>query len=213
MWQYIALLGAVIAIAALIMPRNKNETAVSAKPLQKMELAFEQFMENMELDIEEMSSLAAEAHRQTNERLDAQHRKIVELEQQLAELRLSSPAADCPPAASTTGSAPAWAEGTAQGAGVIAAAAEAAAAASVAVSAASGAGDTAPDVDEQPSPSAAETHADASASGTIQARYEQLIQLYKEGKSIEAIAKRLQMNKGEVQLILQLAKQEAAAHA
>ena len=46
---------------------------------------------------------------------------------------------------------------------------------------------------------------------SLEKRYEQLFQLYESGKSIEAIAKKLQLNKGEVQLIIQLAKQEASA--
>ena len=46
---------------------------------------------------------------------------------------------------------------------------------------------------------------------SIHKRYEQLFQLYESGKSIEAIAKKLQLNKGEVQLIIQLAKQEERA--
>jgi len=49
------------------------------------------------------------------------------------------------------------------------------------------------------------------ASTSIQKRYEQLFQLHESGKSIEAIAKKLQLNKGEVQLIIQLAKQEERA--
>ncbi|WP_042160514.1 DUF6115 domain-containing protein [Paenibacillus gorillae] len=48
---------------------------------------------------------------------------------------------------------------------------------------------------------------------TIQSRYAELLELYSQGKSIELIAKKLGMNKGEVQLILQLAKQEEGARA
>jgi DNA-binding NarL/FixJ family response regulator len=47
---------------------------------------------------------------------------------------------------------------------------------------------------------------------TIQSRYADLFGLYNQGKSIEMISKKLGMNKGEVQLVLQLAKQEAAAN-
>lgn len=46
------------------------------------------------------------------------------------------------------------------------------------------------------------------ADHSIQHRYSELFQLHDQGKSIEAIAKKLGMNKGEVQLIIQLAKQE-----
>lgn len=49
-----------------------------------------------------------------------------------------------------------------------------------------------------------------SSKGTanIRDRYDELFRLHDEGKSVEAIAKKLGMNKGEVNLILQLAKQE-----
>ncbi len=42
----------------------------------------------------------------------------------------------------------------------------------------------------------------------IKERYLELLELDKQGKSIEYIAKKLGMNKGEIQLILQLARQE-----
>jgi DNA-binding NarL/FixJ family response regulator len=39
-------------------------------------------------------------------------------------------------------------------------------------------------------------------------RYSELFQLHEQGKSVEYIAKKLNLNKGEVQLIIQLSKQE-----
>lgn len=45
-------------------------------------------------------------------------------------------------------------------------------------------------------------------STNIKERYSQIFELYQAGKSIEYVAKKLGMNKGEVQLIIQLASQE-----
>ncbi|MEC0231539.1 hypothetical protein [Paenibacillus alba] len=45
----------------------------------------------------------------------------------------------------------------------------------------------------------------------MKSRYTELFALHDQGKSVEAIAKQLGMNKGEVSLILQLAKQEERA--
>ncbi|WP_442600918.1 DUF6115 domain-containing protein [Paenibacillus sp. KN14-4R] len=45
----------------------------------------------------------------------------------------------------------------------------------------------------------------------IQTRYPELFDLYQQGKSVEYIAKKLGKNKGEVNLILMLSKQEEAA--
>lgn len=43
----------------------------------------------------------------------------------------------------------------------------------------------------------------------IRDRYAQLLELHERGRSVEQVAKAMNMNKGEVQLILQLAKREA----
>jgi hypothetical protein len=56
------------------------------------------------------------------------------------------------------------------------------------------------------------TPAPSEASGMhIRKRYAELFQLAEQGKSIDHIAKKLEMNKGEVMLIMQLAKQEERA--
>ncbi|WP_284639091.1 hypothetical protein [Paenibacillus silviterrae] len=51
------------------------------------------------------------------------------------------------------------------------------------------------------------------ATESIKQRYGALFELYDQGKSIEMIAKKLGMNKGEVSLIIQLAKQEERVNA
>ncbi|WP_282941848.1 hypothetical protein [Paenibacillus sp. RC67] len=47
----------------------------------------------------------------------------------------------------------------------------------------------------------------------IRSRYAELFELYEQGKSIDSIAKKMNMNKGEVNLILQLARQEEQLNA
>lgn len=46
---------------------------------------------------------------------------------------------------------------------------------------------------------------------SMKSRYKELFSLYDQGKGVEAIAKKLGMNKGEVSLILQLSRQEERA--
>jgi DNA-binding NarL/FixJ family response regulator len=58
--------------------------------------------------------------------------------------------------------------------------------------------------------SASSPEAGAARMATMKDRYGELFDMYTQGKSIEYIAKKLGMNKGEVTLILQLAKQEEA---
>lgn len=48
---------------------------------------------------------------------------------------------------------------------------------------------------------------------SIRDRYQSIFEMYHDGKSIEYIAKRLGMNKGEVQLVLTLSQQEEAIRA
>jgi hypothetical protein len=47
---------------------------------------------------------------------------------------------------------------------------------------------------------------------SMRVRYAELFSLHDQGKSVEAIAKKLNMNKGEVSLILQLSRQEERTH-
>ncbi|MEB3101135.1 hypothetical protein [Ferviditalea candida] len=49
---------------------------------------------------------------------------------------------------------------------------------------------------------------DRISQSAIKGRYKEIIDYYEIGKSIEFIAKKMGMNKGEIQLIIQLAKQE-----
>ncbi|MBC8079419.1 MAG: hypothetical protein H7X86_03685 [Gorillibacterium sp.] len=58
-----------------------------------------------------------------------------------------------------------------------------------------------------------ETESIVERSVGLKNRYSELFQLYRQGKSIEQIAKKLGINKGETALIIQLAKQEEEGRA
>lgn len=60
-------------------------------------------------------------------------------------------------------------------------------------------------------PADAPAHEPERSPMNIRDRYANVFQLYDQGKSTEYIAKKLEMNKGEVMLIIQLAKQEDRA--
>ncbi|MBB6675539.1 hypothetical protein [Cohnella nanjingensis] len=63
-------------------------------------------------------------------------------------------------------------------------------------------------------PAEAELRAPAAEAPTsIRGRYAELLGLHDRGRSVEQIAKAMNMNKGEVQLILQLARREEERHA
>jgi hypothetical protein len=57
-------------------------------------------------------------------------------------------------------------------------------------------------------PEPVETSESVIKASSIQQRYAPILKLHEQGKSIEYIAKKNNLNKGEVQLIIQLAKQE-----
>lgn len=57
-------------------------------------------------------------------------------------------------------------------------------------------------------PESVETSEPVMKASSIQQRYAHILKLHEQGKSIEYIAKKNNLNKGEVQLIIQLAKQE-----
>lgn len=176
-WHYILLVGAVIFIGGFIMPRNKSAAALPNQTVQNMEIALEQFMENMEKDNDELVQLVANVQASLKQEAEQKDKRIAALEKrcELLERQLQKepdrPAPAAPPA-----------EAEVRSSAVSAGAAP--------VQAASAAPD----------------------SSSIQVRYAELFQLYKQGKSIEAIARKLAMNKGEVQLIIQLAKKEDRAH-
>ncbi|CAM3142811.1 hypothetical protein PALU110988_04685 [Paenibacillus lupini] len=177
-WSYIVLLGAVVVVASLFLPRKQQSQEL--KDTRNMEIALEQFMENTEQDHQDLVKLVTvlreegkTQNEQSKQRLMELENKCSLLEQQLGFLQqqrqndmMAAQAYSVP----IQTAAPAFQAATVES------------------------------TVEDPEPQQV-------VSG-IQSRYADLFELYNQGKSIEAIAKKLSMNKGEVQLILQLAKQE-----
>jgi len=185
-WQLIVLLGAFAVVAALAMPRRKDSD--NAANAAGMQVALEQFMENMEADNRELVDTLTKSqhqHREDNAARDARivglERRILELEEKLerSELRFEEQLRSVRTAAVQPS-----------------AASEPAAIANAA-----------PDTTAQPAAETDRSAADQAAS-PIRERYAEVFDMHGQGKSIDAIAKKLGMNKGEVMLILQLARQE-----
>lgn len=196
-WQYVALLGAVIVIAALLMPRNKNDMK-SASPdaqLEQLELAFEQFMENTEKEHQDLVHMLTEALQKLREedRLKSEQISQLQLRQAQSEEQLSRLAQQL-----------AAAEAKLQMLGL---SSEGKATESIAKAI--------PNIQlAKPDESHKEAALEVSPNfeNTIHARFPELFELYHAGKSIDTIAKKLGKNKGEVQLIIQLALQEEKAN-
>lgn len=195
-WHYIALFGAVVAVGALSMPRNKGINPPE-QSVHNMETALEQFMENMEKDNEDLLKLVAKSQADAKEEGERKDGRIAALEQrcEALDLQLRDTMNQLARTAATPSNGYIVAEGTT---------------ASLAPT------ETTPDTPIVLSTDSLESSTVAkvppSQPQPIAVRYPELFRLYEEGKSIEAIAKKLGMNKGEVQLIIGLAKQEGAAH-
>jgi len=183
--QYIVLLGAVVIVGAFVMPRKKQDTALPPQTMQNMETALEQFMENMEKDNEELVLLVRNAQQESKTDAERKEQRIVELERKCEQLTEQLQ--------KTVSESASFAHPIETSLPV--------ASLDVKSQLAKDAAIAAPIIEE------------TVRVNTIQGRYKELFVLYDQGKSIEAISKKLGMNKGEVQLIIQLAKQEEAVHA
>jgi len=183
--QYIVLFGAVVIVGAFVMPRKKQDRAFPPQTIQNMETALEQFMENMEKDNEELVLLVRKAQQETKSDAERNEQRIAQLEKK-CELLSEQLQLTLSNSASLT---------------LQSASPPQTAAIDTTKHEAKNAQQQEQIIEEPP------------MMNSIHARYSELFMLYEQGKSIEMISKKLGMNKGEVQLIIQLAKREAAVHA
>ncbi|MUT66382.1 hypothetical protein [Paenibacillus sp. NEAU-GSW1] len=187
-WTYVVLVGAAVLVLALFAPKPKAVQTAASQTTNNMEIALEQFMENTEQDHQELVKLVTQFREQTQSQSDLKENRIVQLESRIQTLEQALQE-------TRQGMQQQWAD--------------AQLAASLAVLPVQS-GETAP---PQINAEMIEPAASDAQAASIHSRYAELLELYSQGKSIEAIAKKLAMNKGEVQLILQLAKQEESVRA
>ncbi|WP_141500752.1 DUF6115 domain-containing protein [Paenibacillus luteus] len=183
--QYIVLLGAVVIVGAFVIPRKKQEAVVPPQSMQNMETALEQFMENMEKDNEELVSLVRMAQQESKSDSERKEQRISELEKKCERLTEQLQESRSISVSSTNQAMP-----HSETPSFLISTPES-------------------DIAKYAEP----LQEEVPKKETIHRRYPDLFLLYEQGKSIEMISKKLGMNKGEVQLIIQLAKQEVAAHA
>lgn len=197
-WLYIVMLGVAIAGFAWMMPKNggKPEQAAFAG-----EEAYRQLLEDLEAENRELFDAVAKFKQENDATVEKLGRRIVQMERQMKEWTdgpipsAASPAeATLPPPSPSSPNAAPNAERplphplrpTPNEEEIDPAAREAAAGAI---------------------PEETEIEPDA-APTTIRGRYPELLDMHDKGRSIEHIAKATGKNKGEVQLILQLARRE-----
>lgn len=153
----------------------------SSASVGDMELALEQFMQSMEEENKELAKIVGEAQREQKEALTAKEQRISSLERRCQELEQQLGERLKGHQNEMEAKLTEWTSRQ-----------EAAAAASALQT---------PQSLQQPV-------VEETASDRISDRYADLLALHHQGKSIEYIAKKLGLNKGEVQLIVQLSAQE-----
>ena len=186
-WQLIVLLGAVTAAAALLVPRRKAGSRPDEASAVQLQTALEQFMETMEADNREIAELIAGMQKRVREENADRDERIAALERRAAELeqmlsRTGRKLEDRIDGLDRNDSA-----------------------------------DTAPAADAAADIRAAEPETGGeerqeTVESTFRRRYAELFAMHDQGKPVDAIARQTGMNKGEVMLILQLAKQEEERH-
>ncbi|WP_234489609.1 MULTISPECIES: hypothetical protein [Paenibacillus] len=189
-WLIVVILGAAALVYAMMLPKRKEEQSQQGSVVKQVEATLEQYMaeienENVELVelVSQMKQDMAAKQLSQQEQLSEMRQRLVSLEQQVAQQDARLLQMESLPAGQATVSRE------------TAAAVEPGAFLEPAAGADSegqnGTESTLPE--QQPS---------------IRERYPELFELYDTGKSIDAIGKMTGMHRGEIQLILQLAKQE-----
>ncbi|OKP86361.1 hypothetical protein A3844_13745 [Paenibacillus helianthi] len=185
-WVYIVLVGAVAIVYALRLPVRAKDESADRQSLKETEAALELYMADIERDHDNMLQLVGSIKQQSTNNRAALQEEIAGLKEQVAELQKNSMLLDARLTAeekSLLQLSAAFGKGNA------------------AVSPATGQNMHTESVIDAPVPKPKPV-------SSIKQRYPRLFELHEEGKSIDSIAKTAGLQRGEVQLILQLAKQE-----
>ncbi len=189
-WMIVVILGAAAIVYALMLPKRQVDKSSSDKDkmVQEVEATLEQYMADIERENEELVELISQMKQESaskqlalQEQLSEMRQRLIQLEQQTFHHEARLAAAE---------------QGNHQAASVLLTQAQETAAAQMSLF-------------QQEQPKAVIMEEEAKEP-SIRERYPELFELYAQGKSVDGIAKVVGMQSGEVQLILQLAKQEGS---
>ncbi len=191
-WIYIVLIGAVAIVYGFLLPKARNvaATAQSMATVDKVEDTLEHYMAEIEKENEEIIDLVSKIKQESTAKQLALQEQLTEMRQRLIQLEQKPDPVIMPSAVSPVATMQNPAYTQTQGTGTQGDALRESAARMAQQY-------SEPVVEEQPD-----------TTERIQDRYQELFALYENGKSIDTIAKTVGLQRGEVQLILQLAKQE-----
>lgn len=185
-WLYIALLGAAALMYGWMLPKRGGGKSPQEALVQNMEVTLEQYMADIERENDELIDLVTQMKQDHASRLTAVQEQIAELRQRVVELeRQDRRSTDI----------------SQQAAGLVREQLNQ-----------QHSGASVHEADPHIQSRAIEEHAAEEKTDepqdTIRNRYAELFTLYGQGKSLDSIAKQTGMQRGEVQLILQLAERE-----
>lgn len=186
-WVYIVLVGAVAIVYALILPARARQGRTEKQSLKEIETALELYMADIERENNELVQLIASLKQQSQSNQTALQEQLNELRGQFTELQKTSHQLEARMAAEEKG--------------LLQLAVSYGSSSSTAAATAEG---SAPRNDSQ----LEQAKEKSKPVSSIKLRYPRLFELHDQGKSIDSIAKTAGLQRGEVQLILQLAKQE-----
>ncbi|MCZ8512342.1 hypothetical protein O9H85_07840 [Paenibacillus filicis] len=197
-WLYIVLIGVVIIVYAMILPSTREPKRRDQAMLSEMEETMEHFAAELEEQNQALIRMFADTKKEYEihsaklaARVELLEKQNDQLQQNVSKISYEREQGESRPSSGSSYSALS---------GEAAALSERQSAVAEAETGAA----------EQPQ-AALEPIATPAALMNIKQRYSELFELYDQGKSSDAIAKKLGMNKGEIHLILQLAKREEQA--
>lgn len=199
-WMYVVLLGLVCLVYAQLLPRQ-SKNAPSGEMMKELEQSMELFASDMEEQNEALLQLFSDTKRDYESHLAKMSGRLEQLEKQnqLLSDQLMRPKPAELPLRQSQQMEPSRSEASPN-------------------TEAPPSAEAKPAVNVPPPVQTAEKgQADERANRepllmNVRERYAELFKLHEQKKSMEYIAKKLGMNKGEVQLIIQLARQEETAH-
>jgi uncharacterized membrane-anchored protein YhcB (DUF1043 family) len=186
-WVYIVLVGVAAILYALLLPARVKGGKAEQKSLKETEAALELYMADMERENEELVQLVSSIKQQTQTNQSVMQGQISELQTQLTELQESSLQLESR-VTDEEQSLKELALSFEKGSYIPSGADEG--------------------LSLRVEKSSAQPEVKAKSISSIKLRYPRLFELHEQGESIDSIAKTAGMQQGEVQLILQLAKQE-----
>ncbi|GAB6988942.1 DUF6115 domain-containing protein [Paenibacillus pini] len=186
-WMIVVVLGAAALVYALLLPKQqKGEAASADKVVKEVEATLEQYMADIEKENDELVDLISQMKQDTSSRQLAQQEQLAELRQRIVLVEQQAAANDLRlNTAENKHSQQYFSEAKP-----------------------SNSSENITLHSEEATTELEENISLKKHEPSIKDRYPELFEMYSNGKSVDVIGKMMGLHSGEVQLILQLAKQE-----